>query len=81
MNERLMTCSFCGNRFNPQNQAACPSCPLNKGCQLVCCPACGFENIDVNESHLARLATNLFSRQRKNEPTSHPTDHKLNREP
>ena len=80
MTEHLVTCSFCGHPFNPLNRAACPSCPLNKGCQLVCCPACGYETIDVNESLLARLATNLFNRQHKSEATTHQTDHQRNRD-
>jgi hypothetical protein len=59
--ERYVTCSFCGNRFDPAAaQTACQACPLQRGCRLVRCPACGFEMVDPQGSTLARLAARLF---------------------
>ena len=60
MTARMVTCSMCGHRFDPAAHETCLGCPLQKGCQLVCCPACGFENVNVQHSTLARLASRLL---------------------
>ena len=52
----MITCSMCGHIFDPQVHLACQSCPLQKGCQLVCCPACGYEMVDIRKSALAQAA-------------------------
>jgi hypothetical protein len=40
-----LTCGFCGAEFvEDTGQAACQSCPLSRGCGLVRCPHCGYEN-------------------------------------
>ncbi len=49
-----MTCSMCGHIFDPALHVACRSCPLQSGCQLVCCPACGFEMVNPDRSLAAR---------------------------
>ena len=59
---REITCSMCGHRFVPAAHGACQSCPLNSGCTLTCCPNCGYENVDIQQSSLARLASRLFRR-------------------
>lgn len=74
MNDQLVTCSLCGYRFDPQERSACPGCPLNQGCQLVCCPVCGFESVDINRSTLALAVKNLWTRRS-------PGKHDANREP
>ena len=39
-----MKCTLCGIEFNEnQEQSACRSCPVVKGCRLIQCPNCGFE--------------------------------------
>ena len=55
MSAKLLTCTLCGHEFDPTVHPACQSCPLQKGCTLVCCPKCGFEMVDVNQSFLVRL--------------------------
>jgi hypothetical protein len=55
-----LTCSICGHVFDPTGQAACSSCPLNRGCQMVCCPACGTTNIDPAQSKLARWISKMM---------------------
>lgn len=42
---------------------------MNTGCSLVCCPKCGYENVDVQQSSLARLASRLL---RRPTPSSFP---------
>ncbi len=54
--ESLVTCPMCGYRYDPKEHTGCASCPLNRGCQLVCCPNCGFETVDPERSVLARFA-------------------------
>jgi rubredoxin len=58
--EKAFTCPMCGHSFDPTQNQICPTCPLNKGCSLICCPECGFENIDVSRSRLAMFIARLF---------------------
>ena len=38
-------CGFCGQPFvEDRGQATCQACPLSKGCGLMRCPHCGYEN-------------------------------------
>jgi len=53
-------CSMCGYEFDPSRMPICQGCPLQKGCQLACCPNCGFENVDIKRSTLVRLTTKVF---------------------
>lgn len=58
----LMDCPVCGYGYDPAAEVACGSCPLQKGCQLVCCPACGHVTADVEQSRLARLISPILRR-------------------
>jgi Fe2+ transport system protein FeoA len=62
MNKKEITCSMCGTSFIPAARGGCQSCPMNNGCSLVCCPKCGYENVDVQQSSLARLASRFLRR-------------------
>ncbi|MFO7894243.1 MAG: hypothetical protein R6U63_10945 [Longimicrobiales bacterium] len=43
--EKAVTCGFCGREFvEDRSQATCQACPLSKGCSLMRCPHCGYEN-------------------------------------
>ncbi len=35
-------CPLCGAGFDPAGQGCRPSCPMAKGCSVVCCPSCGY---------------------------------------
>ena len=61
MSTERITCTMCGHNFDPAAHVACQSCPLQKGCALVCCPQCGFETVNINQSLLARLASRWLS--------------------
>ena len=39
---RQETCPLCGAAFDAEGQGCRPSCPLAKGCRVVCCPSCGY---------------------------------------
>jgi Fe2+ transport system protein FeoA len=59
----LVTCALCGHRFDPTASDACASCPLGRGCSLVCCPECGYSVPDASRSAFAGLAAR-FARRR-----------------
>ena len=39
---RKERCPLCGGEFDAEGQGCRPSCPLAKGCRVVCCPGCGY---------------------------------------
>jgi len=59
-NPIILTCPLCGHDFEAGEQAACQACPMHKGCNLVCCPACGYQMVDERRSLMARLAGSVF---------------------
>ena len=56
-----ITCSMCNHTFDPSEHLRCTECPIKKGCQLVCCPNCGFETVNLEQSSLVRFAFRLIS--------------------
>lgn len=56
-------CSMCGYGYDPDQHAACQNCPMHAGCNLVCCPNCGYQTVDPRRSKLVRLAR-FFSERR-----------------
>ncbi len=63
MSPRDFRCSMCGLRFDPDQHLACQQCPLHSGCDLVCCPSCGYQTIDPGHSKMVRLAR-FFTKRR-----------------
>ncbi len=39
---RQERCPLCGMSFDAEGQGCRPSCPMSKGCRVVCCPSCGY---------------------------------------
>jgi len=35
-------CPLCGLNFDAEGQGCRPSCPMARGCRVVCCPSCGY---------------------------------------
>ncbi|HEX2981716.1 MAG TPA: hypothetical protein VHO48_15755 [Anaerolineaceae bacterium] len=64
MKPETMTCTMCGATFDPAENAACSTCPLHRGCQVVCCPNCGYTNINPDESRLVQWLHRLQGDQR-----------------
>jgi hypothetical protein len=64
----MLTCPMCGTKFDPDQHVSCQSCPLQKGCQLACCPNCGFELVNVQRSVLARLAARWLKQAGSQDP-------------
>jgi len=52
-------CIMCGYQYDPDQHLACQSCPLHSDCNLVCCPACGYQTVNHRRSFLVRLASYL----------------------
>lgn len=63
MSPQDIQCSMCGQRFDPEQHLACRACPMHSGCNLVCCPACGYQTVDPGRSKMVRLAR-FFSKLR-----------------
>jgi len=64
-----ITCAMCGYTFDPAQHRGCAACPLQSGCQLACCPNCGYEVVDPSQSVLARTFAKFLgklSREKSN---------------
>jgi hypothetical protein len=57
--DRLEKCGLCGTEFDARGAGCRPSCPMAKGCAVVCCPHCGFEF--PQETGLAALLRRLLT--------------------
>lgn len=56
----MIQCALCGFEYEPV--PSCPaSCPLNGACHFVCCPHCGYQNIDPSQSSSVRFVTEKAS--------------------
>lgn len=55
-----MRCAMCGYEFDATALGCHTSCPLSKGCAVVCCPRCGYSTINPARSHLSEWAARLF---------------------
>jgi hypothetical protein len=64
MSKNMLVCPMCGHHYDPSAHIGCQSCVLNKSCQLVCCPACGFKTVDPGKSTLARLVGRWLGSER-----------------
>lgn len=73
MNDGIIICPMCGHRFNAKGNSACQACPLNSGCQMVCCPVCGYQTINPEGSALARMASQLFVLKKHDSQVNKPT--------
>lgn len=63
MDERVLTCPFCGFEFAPTDAACEHGCPLHTACNLTRCPLCDYEFPAVPRT-LSRLER-FFARRRK----------------
>ncbi len=56
----MTACALCGFRYDETAHGCRPSCPLSRGCSLVCCPNCGHGA--VKEGALAKSVRKLLVR-------------------
>jgi rubredoxin len=40
-----MKCALCGYEFDP-DKTECRGCAINKNCNTVCCPNCGYRTVE-----------------------------------
>ncbi len=52
------TCPLCGAAFDAEGQGCRPSCPMSKGCHVVCCPSCGY-SLPAGDGGARRRAASL----------------------
>ena len=57
------TCPLCGQGFDAAGQGCRPSCPMAKGCRVVCCPSCGY-SFPQEGAGLAGRLKQFFERRR-----------------
>ena len=55
-----MRCRLCGYEFDATTMICHAECPLGRHCNLLCCPNCGYQVVDVSKSVLARLLRRLW---------------------
>jgi hypothetical protein len=48
-------CPLCATDFDASGQGCRPSCPMSKGCRVVCCPSCGYSFPQENAGLAGRL--------------------------
>jgi Fe2+ transport system protein FeoA len=56
---KLVVCPMCGSRFDPAQTSRCDTCPMHKGCALVCCPECGYNTVDPRRSQIVGVGSKL----------------------
>jgi len=62
-----MRCPLCGGSMH-DTTGGCGSCPMNSGCDMLCCEECGYETVkprSVTIDFLSRLL-----RPRRREPSA-----------
>lgn len=70
-----MICPLCGFEFDETDHACQAVCPLAavQGCQLVCCPNCGYQMVDERKSGLARLLRLVWKTTERDKHDSAPS--------
>lgn len=53
-------CALCGFVYEPEAHS-CASCPMARGCQVICCPRCGYAI--PKESSLVKLWRRVAKRK------------------
>jgi len=62
-----LTCPVCGGVLR-EHVSGCSTCPMNGGCEMVCCENCGYETV-APRSVLVDFVKAMF--QRKTKAKSH----------
>jgi hypothetical protein len=61
---RRERCPLCGAEFDAEGQGCRPSCPMARGCKVICCPSCSYSF--PQETGLAGRLKNFLERWRTN---------------
>lgn len=65
---QAMTCPICGGELREQ-VSGCSTCPMNSGCDMLCCENCGYETV-APRSVLVDFVKKLFHRKVKEDGSS-----------
>lgn len=60
-----LLCPLCGHRFEAAGAAGCEACPLSPGCQITCCPACGYSWVEPEQTVIGRWMSGWLARRRQ----------------
>jgi len=63
-----LTCPICGGVLR-EHVSGCSTCPMNSGCEMVCCENCGYETV-APRSRLVDFVKALFQRDVKSHGAS-----------
>ncbi len=57
-----MHCPLCGFEYDESALTCSTRCPMAavQGCNLICCPNCGYQMVDERKSGIARLLRRIF---------------------
>lgn len=66
-------CPMCGQQYASEEHQGCKSCPIQNNCTLVCCPACGYQTVNVRKSRFARFVQMLLPNKPRRNPTGRGT--------
>jgi Fe2+ transport system protein FeoA len=75
MSSTEFACPLCGFHFDPAGRGQCARCPLATGCQIICCPACGYQFTDPQSTLIGRWLQGRRRRRRhgRSEALQSPT--------
>jgi len=59
-----MKCPLCGFEFDETVRSCQTHCPMGEGCQMVCCPNCGYQGIDTSRSAVISWMRRAWQRLR-----------------
>ena len=59
---QMHTCPLCGYEFDIEGMSCHTSCPMSKGCHILCCPNCGYQIPDQSQMPFASTLKNLWDR-------------------
>ncbi len=68
--DRRERCPLCGTEFDAEGQGCRPSCPMARGCRVVCCPSCNYSF--PQERGLAGGLRKQFDRWKERKTTLRP---------
>lgn len=57
---RFVTCELCGFEFDAGGLACHTGCPMGSKCSLICCPNCGYQEVDETRSVAARTLFRMW---------------------
>ena len=67
MKPRMVTCTLCGHVFDPQEHPSCRACPLGSACASICCPKCGYQTVDEEQSGIVKFVRKISKKANRDQ--------------